>query len=123
MCELGWMAGGMNSGHLRNRLPAVLREGSSGRNATGKAAHPGAAWADNPAAAEAGSVGRPCWIVNGPDMPGRWPAMLLDWQKIDGAWWGRCIWGEIGTVGISVRDEWVPAGKLERVESRRGGDG
>ena len=57
-----------------------------------------------------------CWLVDEPHQAGRWPALLIEWQLRDEAWWGRVAYlvPEASGTGNRLVERWVMAAYLER---------
>lgn len=59
--------------------------------------------------------GRHCWVVDCPEAPGRWPALLLEWTRDRDGWRGKVVMlaeGDLGPVTLTL---WVSANHLQPV--------
>lgn len=107
------MAGGMPSSHRPGRLPLSARPvvpppggPATNRPAMGIPAHPGARL---PAV---GPGARHCWVVDSDLAPGRWPGILMEWQRTPHGWCGRVVLVVPGDAGPVLMEAWFPAGLL-----------
>ena len=55
---------------------------------------------------------RHCWVVNAPEVPGRWPGVLLGWEQDHKGWLGRVILAAEGSEGMVTMTLWVRAEHL-----------
>ena len=69
-------------------------------------------------AAPDGGHPRHVWVVNTPEAPGRWPGVLLGWQRrADGGWVGRVTMAAVGREGMVTMTLWVRAEHLRPTET------
>src|SRR3954470_8033186 len=65
-----------------NSLQGLRQSGLLGRPAGGAA--PEATTERRPGA-------RHCWLTDAPDLPGRWPGLVVEWRRQAGRWQGRVL--------------------------------
>lgn len=93
LCNLGYMAGGMD--RTRGRRPLSERVAVAAPTAAAASAH--------------------CWVVGDPQHPGRLPALLLEWQQRQDGWWGRVVYviPDRGGDGQRLVERWIAAAHLK----------
>jgi len=70
---------------------------------------------DQQGAASQGGRPRHCWVVDAPDVPGRWPGVLLGWKRDQDGWLGRVILGAEGRHGMVSMTLWVRGEHMQPV--------
>jgi hypothetical protein len=57
--------------------------------------------------------GRHCWVVDPPEATGKWPGVLIEWQKgLDGRWRGRTAYVVTASGRRVLIEDWVDAANL-----------
>jgi hypothetical protein len=61
------------------------------------------------------TVPRHCWVSGLPELPGRWPGLLVEWRRTPdtGRWAGRVVYGVVDASQSVLVEAWVPADHLE----------
>lgn len=52
------------------------------------------------------------WVADAPEVPGRWPGILMGWARDDRGWLGRVSLAAEGREGIVTMTLWVRAEHL-----------
>ena len=108
------MAGGSDHRHrpLRGRVPAVDQATPSPLPALTTDPEP-VELAEPVQRLPRGERARHCWVVETPEAPGRWPGVLLGWERRpDGGWVGRVMMAAEGREGMVTMTLWVRAEHL-----------
>lgn len=72
---------------------------------------------DDLAATATGEGGRHCWVSGLPGQPGRWPGLLVAWQRQGPSWSGRVVYAVVDEGQVVLVETWVPAEHLQPVTS------
>jgi hypothetical protein len=57
---------------------------------------------------------RHCWVINPDGWPGRWPGLLLEWQKTFDGWRGRVTFAVVHEGRQLLVETWLDSRKLAR---------
>jgi hypothetical protein len=62
-----------------------------------------------------GSLPRNCWVTDLPDVPGRFPGLLVEWSRRggSGSWSARVVYGVRDGGQVVLIETWVPAEHLQ----------
>ena len=118
------MAGGSDHRYrpLRGRVPAFDQASPSHRPASPAAANP-VELTEPAQRLPQGERARHCWVVNTPEAPGRWPGVLLGWERRpDGGWVGRVMMAASGREGMVTMTLWVRSEHLQPLADDGTGD-
>lgn len=61
---------------------------------------------------------RHCWIVDAPEAAGRWPGVLLGWERDGKGWLGRVMMAVEGREGMVTMTLWVRAEHLRPISTK-----
>ncbi len=112
------MAGGMlpKPGSLTLAERAELSRSSRGHPPPAQPAA-GTSQRDDLAATATAEGGRHCWVSGLPGQPGRWPGLLVAWQRQGPSWSGRVVYAVVDDGQVVLVEAWVPAERLQPVTS------
>lgn len=72
---------------------------------------------DDQAATATGGGGRHCWVSGLRGQPGRWPGLLVAWQRQGPSWSGRVVYAVVDDGQVVLVETWVSAEHLQPASS------
>jgi hypothetical protein len=94
------MAGGMGAPRRPGRLTLAERSRISG------VGQPGPSSVEHSAA-------RHCWVVDPPGWPGKWPGLLLQWERVQLGWRGRVAFAVTQGGQVVLAETWLDSSHLQ----------